>query len=93
MACLNSCHICAVERILILERNETDLERKVHYLWAMGSFFLWGGGGMAVKPARVLKPNVNFVRKQGSQWGVWTQDCNPRWSWPAGVLRATPNLS
>lgn len=87
MAYLNSCHICAVERILILERNETDLERKVHYLWAMGSFF----GG--VKPARVLKPNVYFVRKQGSQWGVWTQDHNLRWSWPEGVLRAPPNLS
>ena len=44
MVCLNSCHICAVERILILERNETDLERKVHYLWAMGSFWRGGGG-------------------------------------------------
>lgn len=49
VVCLNSCHICAVERILILERNETDLERKVHYLWGYGLFFFGGGVGQTSK--------------------------------------------
>lgn len=57
VAYLNSCHICAVERILILERNETDLERKVHYLWAMGSFFL------GLKPTRVFKAKCVLCEK------------------------------
>ena len=93
VACLNSCHICAVKRILILERNENRFRKKSSLRLGYGLFFIGRGVGGGVKPTRVLKPNVNFVRKQGSQWGVWTQDHNPRWSWPAGVLRALPNLS
>lgn len=60
MACLDSCHICAVERILILERNETDLERKVHYLWAMGSFF-WGQTSKSFKAKCVLCEKTRFT--------------------------------
>lgn len=46
MACLDSCHICAVDRILILEKDETDLEQFITS--GPQALFSW------VKPARVL---------------------------------------
>lgn len=33
--CHDSCYICVVKRILILEKDKTDLERRFCYLWAM----------------------------------------------------------
>lgn len=40
VVCHDSCNICVVKRILILEKNKTDLQRRAHYLWATLSFFL-----------------------------------------------------
>ena len=41
--------------ILILEKDETDLERTVHYLWATGSFFLG-------QTSKSFKPSVSFEK-------------------------------